>query len=661
MYSFLPKLTQQLKHLANTNNPDPSFELPAGPGDVYKNLLGMDADKYYKKYNNEWTVYDNDNQGWKGLPSSYPEMLNNIITTDKGKQALYFQGNPEYQTAQINNTLNYNPLQGLNMPNINSAVTLPGTAGVLANNNPYQNLSTPELDTLMGKTETPYTMDYTPFASEEEMNKYYNPPSPDTFLPDNTPYEAILNNENEQLGIESGAAPEQYNAPEPISISFNKFQGAIPYNIDLSKIAKNMPLPLPYVSEADRYKNLQGKVKNWMGNVFDGTETEPETDQYTTPLTKNNFGLADSYYLGNSILNATALMNNMVQPEPPSIQMKIPHFERLRLNPEPYDAMRSQIGEQSNAAYRLSRENISQASDLMKSLSAVTSGTQQAIMNVGLNQAAATQQIQDKNQQISMQEQGIQTDTLNNEALTNWKIQDEHYKAKGQAISSALAALSQTGGQFVKYKTMQDIISKQDALNKSAAELNNEMQANLLQYEISETALGSQEYKDYYKAQRSAEQEKINKELLGDDKYRAFNDYYSGVIPSYSSYEFNIDSPESQEKLRTIAVAKRFQSEYPLGAAPDIKNYPNDKEGYDAAVKTYNQYKAYSDRYANDPKYKAYEAEQAFWKESLQKFNESELRKSTAESYLKSRGLPTQTELLQKLKAISERGAQRFG
>ena len=387
---------------------------------------------------------------------------------------------------------------------------------------------------------------------------------------------------------------------------------------------------------------------------------KPETTTTETQTPKNKFGLADGYYLGNSLLNATAAINNMVQPEPPSIQMKIPHFERQRLNPEPYDNMRSQVRDQGTQAYRLQRENISQASDLMKGLAAVTSGTQQGLMQVGMQQATADQQIQGINQQISMQEQGLQTDTLNKEAITNWQIQDEFYKTKGQAISSALGALSQTGGQYAKYKTMQDIVSKQDSINKSAAEVNNQMQASLLEYEIAESALGSQEYQDYYKSQRTAEQEKINKELLGDERYKSFNDYYNGVIPSYSSYEYNIDSPETQEKLRTINVAKRFQSEYPLGAAPDETKFTNDPDGYKSAVEQYNKYKLYNDRYSNDPRYKAYEAEQAFWKESLQKFNESNFKKSSAETYLKNRNLSSQSDILQRLKAISQRGSQSF-
>lgn len=711
MYSFLPKLSQQLGQLAKMNknpyinNPNPPFEPPEGPGNVYKNLLEGDKERFYRNYDNKWYVAgESDGKDWKDIsPEGWNEMLNNRITTDTGKQALYKQGNPEYTV-----NAQYDPLKGLNMPqmpnifsntvtkesnnllydenemsynptasldertkalkykeldkyrdekgmlplgiipelgyhpyfdnqfvpgmDINQQVTLGankilspndmGGAGVMKNTGPEP---TTYLDQIMGNVETPYVPKYIPFTSPEEMFRAEMnvTPEPEITL------DQIPTINDEKLN------------------QFNKQQAAEALQLQAKSWMGN-------IFSGNNNNNPSDKVKNWMSGLF-----KEEPNESTEPP-KNKFGLAEGYYLGNSLLNASAAINNMVQPEPPSIQMKLPHFERQRLNPEQYDAMRSQIGEQSNAAYRLQRENISQASDLMKGLAAVTSGTQQAMMNVGLNQAGAEQQIQNINQQISMQEQGLQTDTLNKEAITNWQIQDEFYKTKGQAISSALAALSQTGGQFAKYKTMQEMINKQDAINKSAAEINNEMQASLLQYELSESALSSQEYQDYYKSQRTAEQERINKELLGDEKYKAFNDYYNGVIPSYSSYQYNIDSPESQEKLRTINVAKRFQSEYPLGAAPDITKFPNDKEGYDKAVAEYNKYKAYNDRYNNDPRYKAYEAEQAFWKEALEKFNESALKKSTAETYLKSRNLPTQTEILQRLKAISERGAQSF-
>jgi hypothetical protein len=658
MYSFLPKVTQQLKQLSQSPyviknpyrysaNPYQQPDGPQGPGDIYKNLIDENGqDSYYRKYNNEWTIYDNDEQGWKSLPQSYPDMLNNRITTDKGKQALYRQGNPEaIANAPVVNAPMYNPTQGLNMPQIPERVSSVGNNSVLASNSPEPNVFTPELDLLMGNAETPYVMDYAPFSSEEEMHKFYNPAN---------------------------------NMPLPGLKQYPAFHGEYEKAREQAK------------KEYKQTTNASNYVKNWMGELFDPNRKKRVGDagddgdisnvradydgdisnvranydgniSNVDPNKKNKFGLAEGYYLGNAMLNASAAINNMVQPEPPSIQMKIPHFERQRLNPEPYDNMRSQVRDQGTQAYRLQRENISQASDLMKGLAAVTSGTQQGLMNVGLQQATADQQIQGINQQISMQEQGLQTDTLNKEAITNWQIQDEFYKTKGQAISSALAGLSQTGGQYAKYKSMQDMVEKQDAINKSAAEVNNEMQASLLEYELSETALSSQEYQDYYKSQRKTEQDRINKELLGDEKYKALSDYNNGVLPSYSSYQYNIDSPESQEKLRTINVAKRFQSEYPLGAAPDIAKFPNDKDGYDRAVAEYNKYKTYNDRYLNDPRYKAYEAEQAFWNEALEKFNESSLKKSTAETYLKSRGLTTQTDLLQRLKAISERGSQIVG
>ena len=595
----------------------------------------------------------------------YPQMTGDIQAQLSDANRLYGKNNPGiditqqpdqlYSMANIGMPIRpreYNqptllrnriqPLQNFSVENVRD-ITSPG--GTMPTQQP---LETPYLDAIMNQGSVP--IDYLPFASEEEMHKLYNPAIQEA---------EIVGKYSEPIGPKNytyqtlGPEPYEYSK-EPIGPKLFEYRYDKPIGPEPFEYRYNEPIG-PKNFEY-RYDKPIGPEPFEYEKTILNTETKPATQ---TP--KNKFGLAEGYYLGNAMLNASAAINNMVQPEPPSIQMKIPHFERQRLNPEPYDNMRSQIRDQGTQAYRLQRENISQASDLMKGLSAVTSGTQQALMNVGLQQATAEQQIQGINQQISMQEQGTQTDTLNKEAITNWQIQDEFYKTKGQAISSALAGLSQTGGQYAKYKTMQDMVEKQDAINKSAAEINNEMQASLLEYELSETALSSQEYQDYYKSQRKTEQERINKELLGDEKYKALKEYNNGVLPSYSSYQYNIDSPESQEKLRTIHIAKRFQSEYPLGAPPDAAKYKDDKEGYDKAVAEYNKYKAYNDRYLNDPRYKAYEAEQEFWRESLEKFNETSLKKSTAETYLKSRGLTTQTELLQRLKAISERGSQIVG
>jgi hypothetical protein len=604
----------------------------------------------------------------------YPQMTGEIQAQLSDANRLYGKNNPGiditqqpdplYSMANIGMPIRpreYNqptllrnriqPLQNFSVENVRDITNPGGTMPI------QQPLETPYLDAIMNQGNVP--VDYAPFSSEEEMHKFYNP----------SPTDATIENKNLKIPNEEIFNEDQLNAFVGLGMN-DPFDASLyqPNKTQETKTepAKTEPAKTELAVSVPTTTGIEKPFWSWqtqMGNY--GKEKLPPKPNTTntettleTQTPKNKFGLAEGYYLGNAMLNATAAINNMVQPEPPSIQMKIPHFERQRLNPEPYDNMRSQVRDQGTQAYRLQRENISQASDLMKGLAAVTSGTQQGLMNVGLQQATADQQIQGINQQISMQEQGLQTDTLNKEAITNWQIQDEFYKTKGQAISSALAGLSQTGGQYAKYKTMQDMVEKQDAINKSAAEINNEMQASLLEYELSETALSSQEYQDYYKSQRKAEQDRINKELLGDEKYKALSDYNNGVLPSYSSYQYNIDSPESQEKLRTINVAKRFQSEYPLGAAPDIAKFPNDKDGYDKAVAEYNKYKTYNDRYLNDPRYKAYEAEQAFWNEALEKFNESSLKKSTAETYLKSRGLTTQTDLLQRLKAISERGSQ---
>jgi len=499
-----------------------------------------------------------------------------------------------------------------------------------------QPLETPYLDALMNQGNVP--VDYLPFASEDEMNKFYNPIT----------QEPEVNNETSSTNN---------IAPELINIPFKKSD--IYSNID--NTAKNMPLPgldeeaskrqsISNIIDINSY-NLPNIVKKPEYNFGQKDITEEQTQ---TP--KNKFGTPESYFLGKSLLDATALMNNMVQPQPPSLQMKIPHYERMRLDPTQYDAARSDIRGQGTQAYRMSRENMSQASDLMKGLSAITSGTQQNLMNVGVQQAAAQDQINKTNQEISAQEQSQQTQILNQETATNYQIQAQAQQFKDQMISQQLSNLTGTAGAYAKYAAIKEYVNKQDEFTKKQAQFNNELQANLLEYEISNKALESDEYGDYLKSEKKKEQERIKSELLGSEKYQTLNQYYNGVMPDYSTYVMNEDSPQTKEKLRTIFNAKQHVQKYPDLKEPE-KGTLSDEE-YKDAINRYNESKQIYDYYESEPAFKMYESEQQYWKDWLSQYNETKFANKAAESYLKTKGLPTTIETLQKLKALSERSQQ---
>lgn len=465
-----------------------------------------------------------------------------------------------------------------------------GGAGVMANTVPEP---TPYLDQVMGKTETPYTMNYVPFKSEEAMQRYYNP-----------------RQEEPELTVEN------------------------PYNKTYKKDDEGFEL------------------------IYDENVKSDRDMSYVKPTPKNKFGTPEAYYLGKSMLDATALINNMVQPQPPSIQMKLPHYERQRLNPEPYDTMRSEMRNQSTQAYRLQRENISQASDLMKGLAAVTSGTQQGLMQVGMQQAGAEQQIQGINQQISMQEQGAQTQILNQEATTNYQIQAQAQQFKDQMVSAQLARLGDTAGAYAKYSNMKDIVSKQEAINKSAIQSTNEIQNAMLQWQMHKDAIDSEEYKSAWGQHWNKSLNQMSEEKLKDNKYNLVKEYYGETNPSYGDYRRRATDPTFvQDYHKKRNSYDMFQKLYPSGIAPDRSKYGSDDE-YNTALADFNRYEKESKAYGEDKTYKAFEQEQDFWTTISNERNESEERKKFADQYMRERGYYTNEQLMIAIRSSLERSQQ---
>lgn len=514
-------------------------------------------------------------------------------------------------------------------------------------------IPTPELDMLMGKAETPYVMDYVPFESEEEMLR-----NPKLILPDNTPYEAIFNPGQALTMDEGQSGPEQKLPvslppvpeeliPYPPKLEYKSIfdLGKSPDYLGMSNENITIPEPDPYISN----------------------EPEITLDKKTNPINptnplvqnpKNKFGTPEAYYLGKSMLDATALINNMVQPQPPSIQMKLPHYERQRLNPEPYDTMRSQMRDQGTQAYRLQRENISQASDLMKGLAAVTSGTQQGLMQVGMQQAGAEQQIQGINQQISMQEQGAQTQILNQEVATNYQIQAQAQQFKDQMISAQLARLGDTAGAYAKYANMKDIATKQDMVNKAAIQSNNEIQNAMLQYQMHKDAMDSEEYKSAWSQHWSKSLDQMAIDKVADDKYNLVKEYYGATTPNYGDYRRRATNPVFvQDYYNKKNAHDMFQKLYPGGVAPDKTKYANDAD-YNAALADFEKSKANSAAYNENKTYKAFEQEQDFWSSLGNEKNESAERKIFADQYMKERGIFTSEQFMNAIQSSLERSRQ---
>lgn len=437
-----------------------------------------------------------------------------------------------------------------------------------------------------------------------------------------------------------------------------------PYKDDVEYI-RSQRTEEPEITLPPKTNNLRESAQNWMGGLFDSNNNNTGiTEETQTP--KNKFGVPESYYIGKSLLDATALINNMVQPQPPSIQMKIPHYERQKLNPEPYDAMRSQIRDQGTQAYRLQRENISQASDLMKGLAAVTSGTQQGLMQVGMQQAGAEQQIQGINQQISMQEQGQQTEMLNQEAMTNYQIQQQAQQFKDQMISAQLNRLGDTAGAYSDYVVKKELAQKMTDLSKEQSDKGNAIQIAMLKYQAGQNELNSDAYKEAQRQNINQYISETKNNLYKDPKYdkirQKYGDNYDPLTldtreaniknleqrMNILSESYNGFTEEPQKPTRTATMTddqwKATEEDYEKRKW----RFDSDKERYTIAKQQYDIEKPIID------------LERSFVNELKSSYDIAGKRNDFQSEWFKKRGLKTMQETIEEVETLMNPNRQIF-
>lgn len=530
-----------------------------------------------------------------------------------------------------------------------------------------KDISTPEYDQMTGNVQTPYVMDYTPFASEEEMNNFYNPAIQEAEIvgkysepigPKNYTYQRLGPEPYEYSKEPIGPMPYEYSkepiGPKPFEYRYDKPIGPEPFEYRYNEPIG--PKPFEY-----RYDKPIGP------EPFEYEKTSPNTETNSlTQTPKNKFGTPEAYYLGKSMLDATALINNMVQPQPPSLQMKIPHYERQRLDPTPYDAMRSQMRDQGTQAYRLQRENISQASDLMKGLAAVTSGTQQGLMQVGMQQAGAEQQIQGINQQISMQEQGQQTEMLNQEAMTNYQMQQQAQQFKDQMVSAQLNRLGDTAGAYSDYVVKKELAQKMTDMSKDQADKGNAIQIAMLKYQAGQNELGSDAFKEAQRQNINQYISETKSNLYKDPRYdkirQKYGDNYDPLTldtresniknleqrMNILSESYNGFTEEPQKPTRTAAMTddqwKATEEDYEKRKW----RFDSDKERYTTAKKQYDLEKPIID------------LERSFVNELKSSYDVAGRRNDFQSEWFKKRGLKTMQETIEEVETLMNPNRQIF-
>jgi hypothetical protein len=386
------------------------------------------------------------------------------------------------------------------------------------------------------------------------------------------------------------------------------------------------------------------------------TETpEALTEQEKTQA--NSLGMTpEQYYMLKGTMDLGALFNNMIQQPPPSLQMAIPHMEKIRMDRTPFEQQRTDIEKMGRQSYRGLREGVSQVSDLLKGIQAVTSGTQEAMRQVGTAEAQAALQVEQTNQQISNQEQAMQTDILNQEQQANLVAGYQAQMHKDQMVSNQLARIGDTAGAYAQYLYGKEEAKRHEEANKLEVEQANELQVNWLKYEAAKSELGSPEFNSSEQAAIKQQGKDIAKNLLGDPKYGALKNKYGDAEPSYTDYVSRYEQ-EANTYEPIISSISQFEKLYSNGAP--VETDFDSPEAYKNALSRYEQHKTLYDTHKDDPNLTAYQQEGQFWKDVYNKWDKEGMKAKHAEQYLSERGLPTTAQFVSSLEAIMNRTLQK--
>jgi hypothetical protein len=212
-----------------------------------------------------------------------------------------------------------------------------------------------------------------------------------------------------------------------------------------------------------------------------------------------------------------SFVQNFTQAPPPNIQTPITHLERLRLDRTPIDTMRQEAGEMGNRSFRELRENVSQSSDLMKGVTAINSGLQEANRQVGTAEREMNNQERMANNQIANQEQATQDQQNTQEMLQNYQIQQQGQQAKNAAITGSLGELKKDLMFEAQYNDTKESQDKQFDIDANQANASLDLQTLMMQYQAGKDFDQQPEYQSAETAMLQERVGAVHDEIIGSN------------------------------------------------------------------------------------------------------------------------------------------------
>jgi hypothetical protein len=348
--------------------------------------------------------------------------------------------------------------------------------------------------------------------------------------------------------------------------------------------------------------------------------TTPTTTDPTNPAAQTAANDRLPYFDLIKTIDGAALLRNMMQGPPPSMQNPITHLPRVHYDRTIFDTQRQQVAESSNRAQYEARQQLGQAGDFQQMMLGVNAQQQQAGQQIGLQERDMRMQELNQNAQISGQEQTMQDQQNLQEQTMNYQIQQEAQMRKDAAVQHQLGNIKTDVQQETQYNITKQAIDKQAAIDETHKYQQQKIQLMGLGMQAEENWKNSAEYAAGKNAAILGHMDETNdatyQEMLNDPKWAdqlqasgvtRFNmadladvgtaiskadTYVSGMEKEISKTQETLDvmSKNMEQMQADLAKLEPGTAQYEqkqaqiAGLQPDIDNYTNNLTKYQTAI-----------------------------------------------------------------------------
>jgi hypothetical protein len=400
---------------------------------------------------------------------------------------------------------------------------------------------------------------------------------------------------------------------------------------------------IPQFTENDPRLNLTKE------NELNKLANQDKNEEIAKEYAKTKGYSPEDYFKFKAILDSSALLNNLIQGPPPNFSLSRVHSPRMRMDRTGYEKQRTDAKEQASAAYRMSRTMGGQASNMLNSIAAITSNTQQNLRQVGQAEEEQALRTEQYNQQVAQQENAQNAQINNQEQEMNMNWQNQAKQAQNAAISQQLGRIGDTAYKYAAYQMSKQQAERAEKINRQDVNLANDIQLLMLQQNRIKEVREGTDYQTALAASQKQYVEDTTKNLIEDPAYKDLKDKYPNGM-DYGSYQL--------QKKNYDALGLVLQNaQQALGSEPVMNEAGYEDETQDLFKERQDRYKRAKRQLTEqqklyDDQTSDMNMREQFYNDLVGKFSSGGFKKDFERTYFANEGLKTEAELYEEIESL---------